>query len=758
MGAPSAAPPPAPAPERELFAEVALPLPLRREFTYRIPPGLGDRVRPGVRVQVMFGRRPDVGVVTALRSECALEPDRLRPILAVVDHAPLVTPDIMALCARIAARTLCSLGEALDAAIPAALKKRPSRTVAHAVLRVEGEALEKALAELDARKAHAKQARLLRLLAEAGGELPAFDLTRRGKVTLAPLQALVKRGFVLLERRFARPDLEILGDVGSVNEVTRLTAEQEVCVAELSRAIATREYAPYLLFGVTGSGKTEVYLRAAAEVLAQGRSVLILVPEIALTPQTVARFRARCGRVAVLHSSLTEAQRADQWRLLLEGRARLAIGPRSALFAPVSELGLIVVDEEHESTFKQNNVPRYHAREMALERGRICGATVVLGSATPSLESWEQTRTGGLKLLELRRRVGESRLPQVVVVDLREEDSDPGGEAFLSRQLVAAMRERLAQEEQVILFLNRRGFSPVLTCPRCGASVRCEECSVSMTLHRARNRLVCHYCAAEMAPPQACPSCGHPRLFRMGFGTERVEAEVRNRFPEYPLARVDSDSMARRDAVEEVLREFRAGRIRILVGTQMIAKGLDFPRVTVVGVIAADSALKLPDFRSPERTFQLVSQVAGRAGRGQAPGVVVIQTNDPTNAAIRAAVRHDFPAFAASELPLRKQAGYPPFVRLGRFVLEGPDPRRVQAATRRLAMELQPALARGLLRIKPPAEAVIGRIKGRYRWNLLLKIPLETPEDALSEVLVPLVERPAAGVRILLDMDPTGLF
>ncbi|HHI68548.1 MAG TPA: primosomal protein N' [Planctomycetes bacterium] len=737
-----------------LYADVALPLPLRREFTYLVPPALEDSVRVGARVRVVFGRRRAVGVVTGLKDRCSLDPSKVRPIHSLVDHAPVVPGDIMALCRRIAKRTLCSVGEALDAAIPGALKHHAARNIPYAVLKKRGPELEKELAALEEKERFRKQARVLRAVLEAGGEMRVFDLLSRTKVSRSPLESLVKRGLLRLESRPSRPELEFTGDPGSVGEIPELTGEQERCVDRIRSALDGGEYQGFLLYGVTGSGKTEVYLRAVAETLARRRTAVVLVPEISLTPQTVARFRARFGKVAVLHSSLTGAQRADQWRLLLEGRRAVAVGPRSALFAPLDRLGLIVVDEEHENTFKQGNVPRYHARDMALERARICGAVAILGSATPSLESWKAAREGKLELLELPSRVGGGRIPQTVIVDMRREKKGPGGMPFLSRVLVNIMRDRLKRGEQVILFLNRRGFAPVLTCRRCGISVRCKECSVPMTFHRSRRRLVCHYCAGEISPPEKCPECGWPELYYLGFGTERVEGEVRRIFPEYPVVRMDSDTMARRDEVGRALQAFRKGEFRILVGTQMIAKGLDFPRVTVVGVISADTSLLLPDFRAAERTFQLVAQVAGRAGRGDAPGVVVVQTLVPDHPAVVEAAKHDFRSFAAFELAQRKERGFPPFGRIARIVLEGKDEEKTAQAAGKVGEELREAGRGGAFQVLGPARAPLERIQGRWRFHVLALIPPATTEDDLERLLPPIVEKKRAGLRVLLDMDP----
>ncbi|MBM3986004.1 MAG: primosomal protein N', partial [Planctomycetes bacterium] len=510
----------------------------------------------------------------------------------------------------------------------------------------------------------------------------------------------------------------------------------------------------FLLFGVTGSGKTEVYLQTLSECVARGRQGLVLVPEISLTPQTVRRFRERFERVAVLHSHLTDAERADQWRRIRRGEADVVVGARSAVFAPVPNLGLVILDEEHETTFKQQNVPRYHAREAALERTRLCGAITLLGTATPSLEAWHAAQDGRLSVLRLHERLGGGRNPEIVVVDLKVEQRRGGAFSYITDPLRAAMEDALARDGQVLLFLNRRGWSPVLLCGRCRQALKCPHCSVSMTVHRRANRVICHYCGTERAPPAQCPPCGGP-LHPLGYGTEKVEEEVRQSFLHASVARMDSDTMSGRGSHEQALADFAAGRTRVLIGTQMIAKGLDFPSVLLVGVICADSALFLPDYRAAERTFQLLAQVVGRTGRGPRGGRVVVQAFDPRHVAIRTGVAQDYEAFVAHELPLRLEAGYPPFARLVRVVVHA----ALEPAARTRA-----TLLADLLRGKPlpgvevlgPAPAPIVRIAGQFRWHLVVKC---SDDAAVGAALERLGGQSAGGrsVRVLVDVDPVGM-
>ena len=762
------------------YCAVALNLPARQAFTYSVPPVLRAALRPGSRVVVPFGRRREVGVCVETLARPGFDPGKVRPLARLLDAEPLLPRDLLDLAAWISEETICSLGEALSACLPGSLQReRERRTVleAEAAPGAKG-----ALAELEER--WPKQFRALRTLLDAGGPVEVRDLRRRTGLSESPLRTLVRRGLVRIRRTPARPDPLLAGPPETSPPPTP-TEEQTAALHPIVETIRERRYRGFLLYGITGSGKTEVYLRALAEALALGRGAIVLVPEIALTPQTVARFRGRFGKVAVLHSRLTDAQRLDQWNAIRSGAARVVVGARSAIFAPVPDLGLIVVDEEHEPSFKQQQIPRYHARDAARRRAEIAGAALVLGSATPSLESWQAAQEGSLALLRLPKRVAGGSLPPVRVVDLRRETS--GGKIFtvLSRSLSLALRERVRKREQSILFLNRRGFAPVLYCPGCGATVRCERCDVSLTYHRRLHRGVCHLCLEEIVPPARCPACGGAGLLFLGAGSERVEQTVRRVVPDARVARMDSDTMVARGAHEAVLDRFRRGEIDILVGTQMIAKGLDFPSVTLVGVVSADTALHLPDFRSSERTFQLLAQVSGRAGRGPRGGEVFVQTFDPGHDAIRRAVRHDFEGFAGKELVFREELGYPPFGRLVRVVFEGKDEERVEAASHRVAALLAgeakgPAASRRerrgelslpfegngdepLLRaprgvaVLGPAPAPIARARGRTRWHLLLKIVPPEAFASVRETLHRISTASTAGVDVSVDVDPASV-
>ncbi len=731
------------------FVEVALKLPLRTTFTYAVPAGM--RARVGNRVRVPFRGRALPGVVVAVQETCALPAEKVRAVERVLDPAMVLPPAVLALAERIAADYGCSLGEALDAALPAAAKRRGVKKVPHLELATPPELAQQAVLELEER--FSSRSRVLRTVLEYGGPAPLNAVRRRTQTSDSPWKTLVKQGLlrrVLLDEEGDdwQPDASMAAADVDLNADQRRAVD--TIVAGLQGGAR-----PFLLHGVTGSGKTEVYLRVLEAVRQRDRSAIVLVPEISLTPQTVGRFASRFDDVAVLHSGLTEAQRGRQWHRLLRGQARIAIGARSALFAPVRDLGLIVVDEEHDGSFKQDSTPRYHAREMAVERARIEGAVVVLGSATPTLESYGRAKRGVYELVELPSRAGQGTLPRIVVEDLRVEGREAQIDGVrLSRTLQVMMRERLQARDQVLLFLNRRGFAPALICPGCGAAVKCQRCDVAMTFHRRRGRLVCHYCCEERRRPELCDVCEHAGFHELGAGTERLAAAVQQLFPEAVVARMDADTMAERGAVNRVLGAFRKRQIDVLVGTQMIAKGHDFPDVTLVGVVSADTGLFMPDFRAAERTFQLLYQVAGRAGRAAKPGVVVFQSLCPENYAVAAAARTDFESFVQRELRYRRDAGYPPFSRLIRVLYESPREAEVHTCARAVRADLPDGEGRRTL---GPAPAVVARIKDRFRWHTLTKCFTEQAFTETMDVLRTVEDRATRSLRVTLDVDPVAM-
>ena len=752
--------------------EVALPLPVDQTFAYALDPD-GPRPVPGTRVLVPFHRAKRVGWVVG-PGRPGSETLRLRRIAKILDREPSLPPKLLELARWIAAYYVAPLGLVLRAALPSVLcgtgrgrgTLARTRKVAHIARWLES------LAERDAVFARApRQRAAYEALERAAGSMPLVSLRDQG-VGRGVVKALEGKGIVevrdqeVVRDPFAstgtEPPPALVPNLAQAAAVRRLLAELD--------APAPR---PVLLHGVTASGKTLVYIELLKEVVkARRRSAIVLVPEISLTPQTVTRFRAHFGdRVAVLHSGLSDGERYDAWRQLRSGARRIAIGARSAIFAPLPDLGAIIVDEEHEASYKQSDAPRYHARDVAVVRARAEGALCLLGSATPSLESWSNQAGGKFGLLRLPERATGASLPPVRVVDLREpspaESGAPRngdaparpsatGRTVLSRELTGAIRTRLERGEQSILLLNRRGYSTFFQCRECGEVPVCAACSVSLTYHRATGCLLCHHCRYEEPVPDGCRRCGAVALSRRGLGTEQVERVVAESFPGARVARMDVDTTARKWAHSEILGRVGRGEVDILLGTQMIAKGLDFPRVTLVGVVDADVGIHLPDFRAGERTFQLLSQVAGRAGRGTLGGEVLIQTRMPAHYAIVAAREHDYESFAERELSERAGPVYPPHARLVNVIVTSPDPEAAASAAETAAAWVERRLPGTPVELTGPAPAPIERLRRRWRWHFLLRSDVARSLGTVTRAFARDF-RPPADVRVLIDRDPVGL-
>ena len=611
-----------------------------------------------------------------------------------------------------------------------------------------------------------RQADAYQVLAGCGGTVELAHLTGQAGFSRGVIRGLEEKGLALVEDREVERDPFAGIPVGE-NQAHTPTDRQAKVIRTLASAFDAGPGEPFLLHGVTGSGKTLVYIELLDHVLARGKGAIVLVPEISLTPQTVARFRAHFGdQVAVLHSALSDGERFDAWRQLHSGRRRIAVGARSALFAPVSNLGVIVVDEEHDGSYKQSEAPRYQARDMAVVRSAEEGALCVLGSATPALESWHNVERGRFRLASLPDRVGGGTLPPVRVIDLREarkkskdkEEARSEAGLVLTAPLVEAMRARLVRGEQTILLLNRRGYSSFVQCRECGDVEICPACSISLTYHRGKSRLVCHHCHHEQPAPERCPRCGSTDLSFRGLGTEQVERVVAETLPKARLARMDVDTTSGKWSHHEILGRVERGEVDILLGTQMIAKGLDFPGVTLVGVVNADVGIHLPDFRATERTFQLLSQVAGRAGRGELGGDVLIQTALPEHYAIQAALAHDYVAFATRELDERRHPAYPPLVRLVNVVVSSPKPEdaagNAEAGARWLRTHV---VSRTPVDLIGPAPSPIERLHGRWRWHFLLRSPSVKALGVAARRLQSDFRTSGGDVRITIDRDPSAL-
>jgi primosomal protein N' (replication factor Y) len=738
---------------RGSFARVALNRPVRREFTYAVPAELRARAAVGARVAVPFGARRSVGVIVELEEETLVPEARTKSVAAVLDDQAVVGPELLGLTRWISERYACSWGEALAAVLPAPLKReRLRRRVPRVRLRPGV-----TLAELESLRArHPEQHRLLRTLMELGGEVMLREILRSLRLSESPARSLARRGWIEIELVAERSD-PLATSSAARPRPAALSAAQARALERIRASLDARRAATFLLHGVTGSGKTEVYLQAIEHARTQGRAAIVLVPEIALTPQTVGWFRARFGGVCVLHSRMSDGQRLAEWRRLQSGQARVVVGARSAVFAPLEDVGVIVVDEEHEPSFKQESVPRYHAREVAVERARRAGAVCLLGSATPALETWHAAATGSSELLALPERVGGGAPCSVQVVDMRRGSERARGTTLFSRVLLHHLAEALGRGEQAILFLNRRGFVPVFHCPGCGSTVGCGRCSTALTYHRRIQRLVCHTCCKERDLPAACPTCSRPGLRQIGGGSEKVEVELARALPAARAARMDSDTMRRREDYERTLAAFERHELDVLVGTQMIAKGLDFPGVTVVGVLSADQALRLPEFRAEERAFQLIAQVAGRAGRGARPGRVIVQSSMPEHPSIVLGARADFAAMARYLERTREPLGYPPFGRLCRVVFEDSDAERGLACARRWADGIRARFPDGRVRLEGPGPAPLAQLRGKHRCHLLVQARAD--EARFAEVVAWLADaRPDhAATDARIDVDPMNM-
>ena len=748
-----------------VVARVTLDVAVRREFDYLVPEELEPSVHEGTRVKVPFGPREVMGVVTAVLDESPH--GNLREIIKTVGGQALVTPPILRLVRWIADYYCCAPEIAMKAVLPDAVRKEEEGWRERLYVR--------ALPQHGEPPKLTKRQEDLWTIVEEWRELPLQELVRLAGTTSATIRKLEDKGLVSIAPQISERDPYAKEHILPTQPL-KLNAQQATAletIVESMERLAKRdddEAKPvgdnvFLLHGVTGSGKTEVYLQAIAHALGQGKGAIVLVPEISLTPQTVERFKARFSQgpqqtlVAVLHSHLSAGERHDEWHKIRQGRARIVIGARSAVFAPVEPLGLVIVDEEHEHSYKQEEAPRYNARDLAVVRGQQEGAAVVLGSATPCMESYHNVQRKKYGLLSLTERVDNIQMPIVRVIDMRSAARKEKGVGIFSPQLREAILQRLEKNEQVMLFLNRRGWSSSLQCPECGFVAECPNCSVSLTYHRAAQQLMCHICGHIETAPKKCPEtkCGNVAIRFSGLGTEKVEAALEKGFPSARVKRMDSDTLKRKEDYRRILGDFRTGKIDILVGTQMIAKGLHFPNVTLVGIIHADLSLHIPDFRAGERTFQLLTQVAGRAGRGDVEGEVYVQSFTPFHPAIQYARRHDYVGFYEQEIEFRQQLNYPPVGRVALLTLRGRSEDRVKFVADHLRREMDTvAKDLGEVVVAGPAPAPLLRAENFYRYQIMLRTSrmpqLSRKLSALRETFqIP------EDLRLVIDIDPMSL-
>ncbi|MCW0220186.1 MAG: primosomal protein N' [Prosthecobacter sp.] len=722
---------------RQRVARVQIETAAALELDYGIPEKLDSQIGIGTRVMVPLQNQRVAAVVIEIL-EFSDHRSKLKEIASLVGSRPMFTPGLLKLAQWIADYYVVPVNRVLRTMLPQAVREKPETFLTDSHLKLAKEPPPEVFEKLH--NTAPMQARILEKLRSNGGEATLSELRRELPRATTIIKPLIKAGWI------TRSEIRVERDPFQTEEFLpsqslTFTEEQKVAYEAVMKAIhatsttkltntsPARPVTTLLLHGVTGSGKTEVYLQAISQVLDMGKTALVLVPEISLTPQTIERFKARFSEqkdaIAVLHSHLSDGERHDEWFKVHEGRAKIVIGARSAIFAPLENLGLIIVDEEHEPSYKQEDTPRYHARDVAVVRGRIENCAVLLGSATPSLESFQNASTGKYELLNMTKRTDGKSMPLIRIVDMRLERRKGTEVSFvntgiLSQKLRNAITDRLTKKEQTILFLNRRGFNTSLSCVACGEVVQCQECAIPMTLHKKDNRLVCHICGARRVPPSKCPSCKEPGLKYSGFGTERVEQAIREVFPQARMARVDTDTMQRKNQLRDTLKDFRSQKLDILIGTQMIAKGLDFPNVTLVGVLNADTALNLPDFRAAERTFQLLVQVAGRAGRGEVKGEVFVQTHAPHSPAIQFSRHNDFEGYAAQELEHRIAFKYPPYSHVVLISARGKHEAQAEFTLQTLHKRLEQGLPEGTI-MGEPTPAALAKAHGQHRFQLLLR-------------------------------------
>jgi primosomal protein N' (replication factor Y) len=710
--------------ENKLYAGVVIDQvhpALDKLFHYSIPDELNGKAEIGMRVQVPFGPRSIQGYILSLDREIDIPADRIRPIKKVLDPHPSLRPSILPLIYWMKEEYHCLYIEAIRCFIPPGIRVNIKEKTHRVVYLTDSDSVEDWIRAVEGRSSN--MAAILRFLEQEDG-VPLRELLDSTDAPNSSVQALQKRGYIRIE---AEETYRNPWQIDSAHTIAPVYNEEQKSAIQAIEACIRTGSGRILLYGITGSGKTEVYMKAAASVLEQGKQVIVLVPEISLTPQTVGRFKGRFGNnVAILHSGLSLGERYDEWRRIRNNEVQIVVGARSAVFAPLKRLGLIIIDEAHEDSYKSDVRPRYHARDIAEKRCELEGAVLVLGSATPSLEDYYKAEKGIYRLVEMIHRVDHQELPTVETIDMRRE-LEMGNRSIFSHALYSALEHVLRQGEQAILLINRRGYAQFVSCRSCGHVIKCSNCDVSLTYHAKGRMLKCHYCGYEEAYPQTCPECGSRYIKHFGLGTQKVEEELGTLFPSARLLRMDMDTTSRKGAHHRILEAFEKGSYDILLGTQMVAKGLDFPNVTLVGVLAADASLNLPDYRSSEKTFQLITQVAGRAGRGRKPGRVVVQTYQPEHYSIQYASGHDYAGFYRREIDIRRQFGYPPYSHIIRVLITGEKEKDLAQFSKNMVEWIKGCISKNVTLEKGLVDlgaypAPIERINNKYRWQVLIRI------------------------------------
>lgn len=743
------------------YAEVAVPLHVYQTFTYRLTPEQGEKATVGSRLVVPLGRSLVTAYIVAILDELpagsTLSELELKDAQELVDDVPVCSSEILQLARWVADYYSCPLGEVIKAALPPGMTPSMRRSRNATFAKPKLRRFVRLTSETSNGKLTDGQQRVISTL-ETSGPMSLQSLLQTADVGASTISSLEKKARVEIYDEAVRRD-PLSDSLGLKSHEHMLTIAQASVLEKIEQQMSTGDYAAFLLRGVTGSGKTEIYMRAMQKALSLGRSAMMLVPEIALTPVFSRQLRSRFGdQVAIFHSSLQKGERFDEWTRVKNGEARVVIGTRSAVFAPARNLGLIVVDEEHESSYRQQESPYYNARDVAIVRAQKESAAVVLGSATPSLESFNNARKGKYQLLTLPERIAARPLATAKIVDMRNVFARHGKPKVFSDELLEAIRETHERGEQSIILLNRRGYSSFILCRSCGETIQCPNCDVTLTYHRSERVIVCHYCNHRAAVPRVCPTCGKKYIYYVGEGTEQLEEMLKLLFPALRIARIDRDTTTRRKLFEQTLADFSAGRLDALVGTQMLAKGHDFPNVTLVGVVSVDAGLALPDFRSAERTFQLITQVAGRAGRGDRPGRVLIQTYHPYHYALRHACAQDYETFYEEELRYRQNHSYPPFVALASLLIHGPDLGRVRNDSLELRKQLDAVNQDRKSRILGPAPAPLSRLKGEHRFQILIKSRSRKGLREVADAALKAVADGGVNLRsINLEIDPVSI-
>ena len=733
------------------LARVTVNLSLDKTFDYRIPPHLTQKIRIGSMVNLPFGKSRQTGYVISFPKNSPI--NQLKEIDSIVGDREMLSPPLVRLGEWMADYYCCTIEQAIRSLLPAVVRGRKIKTKKRKVVRLN-EKVDPALLLERLEKKAPRQAAAIKYLVKYK-ECVLSSLVRVTKISYKAIQSLEQQETLTIEE--GNEERDPMADIAVLpTQPLSLNAEQQEALDRIKESFDQDRKRAILLFGLTGSGKTEVYLQAIAECFNRGKEAIVLVPEIALTPQTVERFRSRFGdQVSVMHSHLSDGERFDEWTKINEGRVSIVVGARSALFSPFRQLGLIIIDEEHENSYKQDQIPRYQARDVAVMRAHMENATVLLGTATPSLESYHNCTRGKYVLTKLTHRIDKQPLPAVEIVDMCTEATAAGRPQILSRQLINAARETLAAGEQIILFLNRRGFATHMQCLKCGYVAECPDCSLNFTYHRHALQLRCHICGYIKKAPAHCPSCGDADIRYGGLGTEKIESVVKKVFPSTCIVRMDSDTMTRKNAYRDAFTSFRAGEVDILIGTQMIAKGLHFPNVTLVGIIHADQTLNMPDFRAGERTFQLLVQVAGRSGRGKNPGRVLVQTYTPYHEVLLSAINQDFETFYSGEIITRNQLGLPPIKHLLLIVFKGENEEQVEEIAHNFSHVLDTRIAPDTT-VSGPMPAAIVKKRKLYHYQILLSAEKITKLSRLIKSLLSQFKRPK-GIGITVDVDPYSL-